>query len=96
MLLQQLGNTAPGKCIFAEVLAEKLSTASLETVNQLKGSVAEARGQFGKPHEAEYPPLEAVARKLVKTATQDCVCMCVCDIDLESIVTSYILICIVN
>jgi hypothetical protein len=33
--------------------------------------VAEARGHFGNPEEAERPPLEAVTRRRVKAATEN-------------------------
>jgi hypothetical protein len=40
-------------------------------VGEPRISVAETRGQLGDPEEGEHPPLEAVARGLVKvTPTQ--------------------------
>jgi hypothetical protein len=39
-------------------------------VSQSRISVAEARGQFGNPEEGECPPLEAVAKRLIKTVTE--------------------------
>jgi hypothetical protein len=41
-------------------------------------AVAEGRGQFGNPEQAEHTPLEAVTRCLMKTVTEDTsVCLCV-------------------
>jgi hypothetical protein len=40
-------------------------------MSQSKVVAAEARGQFGKREEGKRSPLEAVARKLVRTATED-------------------------
>jgi hypothetical protein len=37
-------------------------------------AVAEAREQFENPKERKRPPLEAVTRRLVKTATQEIYC----------------------
>jgi hypothetical protein len=38
--------------------------------------LSEARGQFGNPEEGERPPLEAVTRKLVKTANREDLSLC--------------------
>jgi hypothetical protein len=38
----------------------------------------EAWQLFGNPVEVERPPLEAVARRFLKTVSETLVCMCVC------------------